>query len=95
MHFCGRCIRASRDLDGKHVFEFIGRGPEKKVGVNAEARLADTNLSLTDDAVNFCPTGAILKKRVGFAIPIGKRLYDHQPIGSDTEAKAPRAGKGK
>jgi [NiFe] hydrogenase diaphorase moiety small subunit len=24
---CARCVRASRDLDGKHVFEFVGRGP--------------------------------------------------------------------
>ena len=23
---CGRCVRASRDLDGKHVFDFAGRG---------------------------------------------------------------------
>jgi len=89
---CGRCIRASRDLDGKFVFQYIGRGHNKKVGVNAEARLADTDMSAADEATNICPVGAILKKRVGFAVPIGKRLYDHQPIGSEIEAKARRAG---
>jgi [NiFe] hydrogenase diaphorase moiety small subunit len=85
---CGRCIRASRDLDGKHVFEFVGRGPDKQIAVNAAAKLANTNLDVTDDAVSSCPVGAILKKRVGYAIPIGKRLYDHKPIGSDIEAAA-------
>jgi [NiFe] hydrogenase diaphorase moiety small subunit len=88
---CGRCIRTSRDLDGKNVFQYIGRGPHNKVGINAEAKLADTNLSVTDEVVNSCPVGAILRKRVGFAVPIGKRLYDHQPIGSDIEAKARKA----
>ncbi len=85
---CGRCVRASRDLDGKNVFQFVGRGSEKKVAINAEARLADTNLDVTDKAVDSCPVGAILTKRVGYATPIGKRLYDHEPIGSDVEASA-------
>jgi [NiFe] hydrogenase diaphorase moiety small subunit len=93
--FCGRCIRASRDLDGKGVFEFIGRGHQKKIGVNARARLADTNIDVSDEVANICPVGAILKKRVGFAVPIGKRLYDHLPIGSDIEAKARRSTRGK
>ncbi|MGD8451161.1 MAG: 2Fe-2S iron-sulfur cluster-binding protein [Phycisphaerae bacterium] len=83
---CARCVRASRDIDGKNVFQFVGRGPEKKVAVNAEARLADTNMDLRDKAADICPVGAILKKRVGYAVPIGKREYDHQPIGSDIEA---------
>jgi ferredoxin len=41
---CARCIRASRDLDGKNVFQFVGRGIHKRVAVNADARLAGTNL---------------------------------------------------
>jgi len=92
---CGRCIRTSRDLDGKGVFEFIGRGHQKKIGVNARARLVDTTIDVSDEAVNSCPVGAILKKRVGFAVPVGKRLYDHLPIGSDIEAKARRNARGK
>jgi [NiFe] hydrogenase diaphorase moiety small subunit len=85
---CGRCVRASRDVDGKHVFEFVGRGPHKRVAVNSEARLADTNLDVRDKAVEACPVGAILKKRVGYAVPVGQRLYDHKPIGSDIEESA-------
>ena len=85
---CARCVRASRDLDGKHVFDFVGRGPHKKVAVNAEARLADTGMDVTDKAADICPVGANLKKRVGFAAPVGERKYDHDPIGSDIEARA-------
>ena len=84
---CGRCVTASKDIDGKNVFQFVGRGADKKVAINAEARLADTDLDVSDKATEVCPVGAILKKRVGFAVPIGQRLYDHKPIGSDIENK--------
>ena len=83
---CARCIRASQDLDGKNVFQFVGRGPEKRIAVNARARLVDTDLDVTDKAVEVCPVGAILRKHVGYATPVGERKYDHAPIGSDIEA---------
>ncbi len=85
---CARCVRASRDLDGKNVFQFVGRGASKKIAVNATARLADTNLDLMDKAVDICPVGAILKKREGFKVPIGERLYDKKPIGSEIESSS-------
>jgi len=44
---------------------------------------------VTDEALNVCPVGALLKKRVGFEVPVGRRIYDHAPIGSDIEAKEP------
>ena len=34
-------------------------------------------------AMDLCPVGAIIKKRTGFVVPIGKRKYDHDPIGSE------------
>jgi len=82
---CGRCVQASCDLDGKDVFGFVGRGTEKRLAVDAEAKLKDTDVDITDKALDSCPVGALLKKRVGFAIPIGQREYDHKPIGSDIE----------
>jgi len=82
---CARCVRASRDLDGKGVFGFVNRGPEKRVAVNADANLKDTSADVTDQAVDMCPVGALLKKRVGYKVPVGQRKYDHQPIGSDIE----------
>ncbi|MDT8436271.1 MAG: 2Fe-2S iron-sulfur cluster-binding protein [Gemmatimonadota bacterium] len=83
---CARCVRASRDLDGKAVFGFTGRGPGRRVAVSSAARLSDTDLDLTDEAVGVCPVGAILPKRVGFSVPIGERRFDRAPIGSDVEA---------
>ncbi len=82
---CGRCVQASKDLDGKNVFGFVGRGSEKRIAVNSDAKLSDTNIDLTDKAVDVCPVGAILKKRVGFCVPVGERKYDSKPIGSDIE----------
>ncbi len=84
---CARCVRASRDLDGKNVFQFVGRGPERRIAVNAEARLVGTNIDITDRAMDVCPVGAILRKRVGYKVPVGQRLYDHQPIGAAAQAK--------
>ena len=82
---CARCVRTSRDLDGKHVFGFVGRTHRRRISVNSEALLADTNADVTDRAVDVCPVGALLPKRRGYAVPMGERLYDHQPIGADVE----------
>jgi [NiFe] hydrogenase diaphorase moiety small subunit len=84
---CGRCVEASKNVDGKGVFEFVGRSIEKKIAVNAEANLKDTNIAVTDKAADVCPVGAINKKRTAFAVPIGKRLYDKKPIGSEIEER--------
>lgn len=84
---CGRCVYASRDVDGKNVFQFVGRGPDKQIAVNAEANLAGTDMDAADKAADVCPVGAILRKRVGYAVPVGQRKYDHEPIGSDVEAR--------
>jgi [NiFe] hydrogenase diaphorase moiety small subunit len=83
---CARCVRASRDLDGKTVFGFTGRGPERRVAVNSDARLRDTLLEVTDRAVDVCPVGAIIRKGEGFSIPVGDRKFDGSPIGSDVES---------
>jgi len=82
---CARCVRASRDVDGKHAFDFRGRGPHKSLTVDAADGLVGTRLARDDKAADVCPVGCIIKKRVGYAVPIGQRLYDHEPIGSDVE----------
>lgn len=78
---CGRCVRVSQQLDHKNVFQFVGRGHRKRLQVNGEA-LAATGLAVTDEVTAACPAGALMKKRVGYAIPIGRRAFDRQPIGS-------------
>jgi [NiFe] hydrogenase diaphorase moiety small subunit len=82
---CGRCVRASQELDGKHVFGFVGRGTTKRVAVNASTNLAETEAEAGDEAIAACPTGSLLVKRVGYAVPVGKRKFDSRPIGSEIE----------
>ena len=80
---CSLCVRASRDVDQKNVFALAGRGIKTHLIVNAKSgQLADTDFSENDRAANICPVGVILKKRVGFSVPIGQRTYDAQPIGA-------------
>ena len=85
---CGRCVRASQELDGKQVFGFVGRGKQKRVAVNAESDLAGTEAAGDDESIAACPTGSLLVKKVGYAVPIGQRKFDHQPIGAEIEDAA-------
>ncbi|MDP2132740.1 MAG: ferredoxin, partial [Sulfuritalea sp.] len=73
------------------VFALSGRGLDKHLIVNAASgKLADTDVALSDKAVDVCPVGVILKKRVGFAVPIGQRRYDQRPISEQALDDAPR-----
>lgn len=82
---CARCVRTSKDVDKKEVFGFVGRGPRKRIAVSSGARLRDTDADVTDRALDACPVGALLRKRVGFAVPVGRRLYDTLPIGTQAQ----------
>jgi [NiFe] hydrogenase diaphorase moiety small subunit len=84
---CSLCVRASRDVDGKNVFALSGRGIRTHLIVNAKSgRLADTDFALADKAAEVCPVGVILRKRQGFAVPIGERRFDKLPIEAAKEA---------
>ncbi|NOT12295.1 MAG: 2Fe-2S iron-sulfur cluster binding domain-containing protein [Methylococcaceae bacterium] len=79
--FCTLCVRASQQADGKDVFAISGRGINKHLIVNSQSGLLkDTDFEATDNAAHICPTGAILAKRQGFRVPIGRRTYDHKEI---------------
>jgi [NiFe] hydrogenase diaphorase moiety small subunit len=84
---CGRCVRGSKLLDKKSAFGMVRRGAHTRLAVNSGGKLKDTDLSLADRAVNLCPVGCILRKREGYKIPIGRRLYDAAPIGSEVEKR--------
>ncbi|MBL8472163.1 MAG: (2Fe-2S)-binding protein [Rhodocyclaceae bacterium] len=89
---CELCVRASRDVDGKQIFALAGRGIRSHLIVNsASGRLADSNFAVSDRAASVCPVGVILKKRVGFAIPIGSRRYDAAPISAEAQPSPPPA----
>lgn len=85
---CARCVRASRELDGKSVFGFVGRGAAKSIAVDAAEGLVGTNVDATDRAMAACPTGALLAKREGYAVPVGRRRFDHTRIGAEIESRA-------
>ncbi len=79
---CELCVRASHEVDGKDVFALAGRGTASHLIVNsASGLLGDSTFTASDRAASICPVGVILKKRVGFAVPIGAREYDATPIG--------------
>jgi [NiFe] hydrogenase diaphorase moiety small subunit len=81
---CKRCIRAIKDEEGRDIFAFKKRG--SKVEINIDPDLADKlTEELAQKAVDICPVGAILKRDKGFVIPIGRRKYDTNPIGSDIQ----------
>lgn len=84
---CGRCVRAAREIDGKPVFQFIGRGFERYVGVNSAKGLGGTGIRVTDASVAACPVGCLIPKRVGFNRPVGQRIFDLAPIGADVESR--------
>ncbi len=88
---CELCVRASSEVDGKNVFALAGRGITKHLIVNAESGLLkDTDIELSDKAMEVCPVGVILKKGVGFSVPIGARRYDQRPVGAQALDDAPR-----
>ena len=92
---CELCVRASREVDGKGVFALSGRGIDKHLIVNSESgELGDTDIALGDKAVEVCPVGAILRKGMGFAVPIGSRRYDQRPISAQALDDAPRPREG-
>ncbi len=92
---CALCVRASRDVDGKNVFEIAGRGLNSRLVVNAASgRLGDTDLAVGDAAVRVCPVGAILVKGEAYAVPIGRRRYDVYPIAEVTLREAERRDNG-
>jgi [NiFe] hydrogenase diaphorase moiety small subunit len=78
---CELCVRASRDVDHKNIFSLSGRGIGSHLVINSPSgKLGDSTFAATDKAAQVCPVGAILPKHHGYEQPIGKRLYDKQPI---------------
>jgi len=78
---CSLCVRASREVDKKSVFGLSGRGIGTRLIVHSETgQLGDSEFTATDRAAHICPVGAILPKRRGFDLPIGRRIFDILPI---------------
>jgi [NiFe] hydrogenase diaphorase moiety small subunit len=82
--FCKRCVRVIKDVDGKNIFAFKGRGDTLEINIDRKLA-ANISDETAQKAMDICPVGAILRKEIGFVHPIGTRKYDMEPIGSDIE----------
>jgi [NiFe] hydrogenase diaphorase moiety small subunit len=81
---CQRCVRSVQTKDGRRIFVPMNRSRRRKIGVDA-CLIAELTDEMATKAMEVCPVGAILRKEVGFALPIGKRKFDKKPIGSDVQ----------
>ncbi len=82
---CGRCVRAARELDGKNILGFVGRGSSLLIKASSSTGLAAVDIKPDDHCVKLCPVGAIVVKESAFRTPIGQRRYDKKPIGAQIE----------
>lgn len=90
---CELCVRASRDVDRKSVFVIANRGIRARLEVDSPSGLlGDSALAADDRAVAVCPVGALMRKRVGYAVPIGSRTYDRESV-AEAELALARPGK--
>ncbi len=81
---CKRCIRGITNKDGKVIFAYGKRGDKLQINIDPETS-KDISEELAQQAMDICPVGAIIRKEIGFAVPIGKRKYDKKAIGTDIE----------
>lgn len=73
---CSICIQASRQLDGKNLFAFSGRGGAMSLTVeSASGLLRDSAVNADDHAVRLCPTGSLTVKK-DQAHTVGFSAYD-------------------
>lgn len=78
--FCQRCVEFVRDEEtGKKIFSISGRGTNSRIEINAELANKMTAEQVTR-AVDLCPVGTIIEKKVGFNDPIGRRKFDIKSI---------------
>lgn len=79
---CKRCIRGIHNAQGQAIFAFGKRGDKVVINIDPDTS-KDIDDALAQRAMDICPVGAILRKGKGFDVPIGRRTYDREPIGSE------------
>jgi NADH dehydrogenase/NADH:ubiquinone oxidoreductase subunit G len=81
---CKRCIKSVKDEQGRSYFAFRHRGHKLEVVLDKELGMTMSD-EKAEQAMQSCPVGSILVKEKGFVKPIGKRKFDHMPIGSEVK----------
>ncbi|HSV96227.1 MAG TPA: 2Fe-2S iron-sulfur cluster-binding protein [Spirochaetota bacterium] len=81
---CLRCVRGITAADGRKVFGLVDRGGRVRIGHDPELA-ASLGEEQAKRAMELCPVGSLIRKGVGYAVPIGKRKYDGTPIGGELE----------
>lgn len=84
---CKRCVRTIKDNNGKSIFAYNNRGNKLRIKIDLDLANKMTDAE-AQQAMDTCPVGCIIRKGKGYDVPIGKRKYDKNPIGSDIENKA-------
>ena len=81
---CKRCIEDVFTNDGRRVFTSVNKGYDTIIGIDyeAEAVLSDEQV---EEAMNICPTGAILVRGKSISKPFGDRKYDLESARKDYE----------
>ncbi|MDY7577067.1 2Fe-2S iron-sulfur cluster-binding protein [Herbaspirillum sp. RTI4] len=78
--FCQRCVEFVRDEEtGKKIFSISRRGANSRIEINEELANKMTEEQVAR-AVDLCPVGTIVEKKIGFNDPIGKRKFDIKSI---------------
>lgn len=78
--FCQRCVEFVRDEEsGKKIFSISGRGANSRIEINVELANKMSAEQVTR-AVNLCPVGTIVEKKIGFDAPMGKRKFDIKSV---------------
>ena len=67
------------EATGQKIFSISHRGPESRIEVDTE-RANAMPVEQVRYAVEICPVGAILEKRVGYDVPIGRRKYEIESV---------------
>ncbi len=78
---------AIKDENDKSLFAFRNRGYQVVISIDTELA-AGISDELAQKSMDVCPVGAILKKRKGFEVPIGRRPFDKVEIGAEVGGRS-------
>jgi len=84
--FCRRCVRGILTPDGRKIFAIHNRSRKSRLAIDPVLG-GEMSDELARKAMDICPVGALLRKEVGFVVPVGKRKYDKVPIGSEIASR--------